>query len=335
MQFQSNISLKKLHTFGVDVKARLYCEINSEEDVIELINSPEFNDNKWLILGEGSDVLFTKDFDGLIVKDSIKGIDQAYENDDFVWVKVSSGENWHSFVEHCVNQNWGGVENLALIPGNVGACPIQNIGAYGAEVKDTIHSLEVFSFENKEFEIVLNEECGFGYRWSTFKHEENKNKYYITSVTFQLSKKPVININYKDVQEEIGKKKPSIKDVFQAVVSIRERKLPDPEKIGNAGSFFKNPYVTNELFESLKKKFPELKGYEEADYIKLPAAQLIDMCGWKGKTENGVGVYQNQALVLCNFGEAKGEDIQKFAEKIQVSVKEKFGIDIHPEVNIY
>ena len=335
MQFQTNISLSHLHTFKVEAKANLFCEINSEEDIVDLVNSPEFKTNKWLILGEGSDVLFTKDFDGLIIKDNIKGIDQVYENDDFVWVKVSSGENWHSFVEHAVNSNWSGIENLALIPGNVGACPIQNIGAYGAEIKDTIHSLEVFNFQTGDFEIILNEECGFGYRWSIFKEEENKYKYYITSVTFQLSKKPEVNINYKDVQEEIGKEYPTIADIFNAIVAIRTRKLPDPKKIGNAGSFFKNPYITKELFEQLKKLFPELKGYEEADYVKLPAAQLIDMCGWKGKVMNDVGVYQNQALVLCNYGNAKGADVKQFAEQIQQSVKDKFGVDIHPEVNIY
>jgi UDP-N-acetylmuramate dehydrogenase len=335
MQFQNNISLKNLHTFGVDVKAKLFCEITSEEEILQLLESKEYQENESLILGEGSDVLFTKDFEGLIIKDNIKGIDQVYENDDSVWVKVSSGENWHTFVAYCVEQNWGGLENLALIPGNVGACPIQNIGAYGAEVKDCIHSLEVLNLENKEFEIILNEECRFGYRWSIFKEEKTKKKFYITSVTFQLKKNPEANINYQDVKDEIGKEKPSIRDVFEAVTNIRTRKLPDPKQIGNAGSFFKNPYISKDVFIKLKKEFPELKGYEESERIKLPAAQLIDLCGWKGKEENNVGVYQNQALVLCNFGEARGEDIKKFAEQIQASVKEKFGIDIHPEVNIY
>ncbi|MBC8343208.1 MAG: UDP-N-acetylmuramate dehydrogenase [Bacteroidetes bacterium] len=335
MLFQQNISLKNLHTFGVEAKAKLFCEISSEDELLELIQSPEFKENKWLILGEGSDVLFSQDFNGLIMKDNIKGIDQVYETDDFAFVKASSGENWHAFVEYCVNQNWGGIESLALIPGNVGASPLQNIGAYGAEVKDTIHSVEVFNFQTHEIEIILNKECGFSYRWSIFKEEQNKNKYFITSVTFRLAKTPVVNINYKDVKEETGKANPSIADVFHAVMAIRTRKLPSPKELGNAGSFFKNPHTSKTHYYELQKVYPDLKGFEEKDSIKLAAAQLIDLCGWKGKVEKGVGVYQQQALVICNYGNAKGSDVIGFAKKIQKSVKEKFGIDLIPEVNIY
>ncbi|MFC2114205.1 UDP-N-acetylmuramate dehydrogenase [Bacteroidota bacterium] len=335
MQFHQNISLKELHTFGVEVKAKLLAEITSEDEIIELFESPEFKKNNWLILGEGSDILFTKDFDGLIIKDNIKGIDQVYENEKSVWVKVSSGENWHSFVGYCVNKNWGGIENLALIPGTVGASPIQNIGAYGAEVKDSIHSLEVINLKNGKQEIFLNDECDFGYRWSIFKEAKNKGKYYISSVTFQLTKNPIPNLKYKDVEEEITQDEPTIADVFHAVVSIRKRKLPDYVETGNAGSFFKNPYISISQYTMLKESFPDLKGFAEEDRVKLPAAQLIDLCGWKGVVEKQVGVYQNQALVLCNYGGAKGKDILEFSRKIQDSVKEKFDVEIIPEVNIY
>jgi len=335
MYFNENISLKPYNTFGVDVNAAYFVEICSDNDLIKLINNQKFKSATKLILGEGSDVLFTKDFDGFVIKDSLKGIEIMHENEDFVWVKAASGENWHTFVEYCVNNNWGGIENLALIPGNVGASPIQNIGAYGAEVKDSFHSLEFIDLQSGRQNLLMKDECRFAYRRSIFKETDFQKNKYITSVSFQLRKNPVINLDYQDIKNEIKEKIPTIKDVFNAVVAIRQRKLPDPAIIGNAGSFFKNPSVSKETFEKLKLDFPELKGFESDYAVKLAAAQLIESCGWKNITENNVGVHHSQALVIVNFGGAKGKDILTYSQKIQKSVFDKFSIELIPEVNIY
>ena len=334
MQIQSNISLKAYNTFGVNVRAKFFCIIRQEEELLELLHHPLLSEEAVFILGEGSDVLFTKDFDGLIIKDELKGIEQVHENDDHVWIKAASGENWHQFVEHCVKQNLGGIENLALIPGTVGAAPIQNIGAYGSELKDSMHSLEAIDMYSGNHEIFMNEECEFDYRWSFFKKPELRSRYYITSVTFRLSKKPCINMNYTDVQQLMQGKEASISNVFDSVVEIRRKKLPDPKELGNAGSFFKNPVVEPSFFEQLKQRYPELKSFAAGDKIKLAAAQLIDMCGWKEVVENNTTVYKNQALVIVNLGGAKGKDIHNFSLKIQESVYHKFGLKLEAEVNI-
>lgn len=335
MQIQESVNLKNLHTFGVDVYAKHYTEINSEDELNKLHQHLKNKHEKYLILGEGSDVLFTQDFDGLIILDRIKGIDKVYETEEFVWVKTSSGENWHEFVRYCVENNWGGIENLALIPGNTGAAPIQNIGAYGVELKDSMHSLEIFDLNSGKISIVMNEECNFAYRWSIFKEEPHKNNSYIISVTFKLRKKPVYNIAYKDLQQELEGKEINLKNIFQAVIDIRSRKLPDPIEMGNAGSFFKNPVISTDKFEELKKTFPQLKGFEQGKGVKVPAAQLIDLCGWKEKPGKNVGVHQNQALVIINHGQASGKEIYEFSKQVQRSVFDTFGIEISPEVNIY
>lgn len=335
MNFLENISLKPFNTFGVEVKARYFAEINSEQDILQLIDNQLFKSLNKLILGEGSDILFTKDFEGLVLKDAIKGIGLMHEDENNVWIKAGSGENWHSFVEYCVNQNWGGIENLALIPGTVGASPIQNIGAYGAEVKNSIHSLEIIDLLTGKKRLMMNDECRFGYRWSIFKEKEWRNRYYIVSVSFMLDKNPILNTEYQDIKDELCTENPTIQDVFNAVVSIRRRKLPDPQVLGNAGSFFKNPVVSYEKYEKLLQKYPDLKGFETRYAIKLAAAQLIEKCGWKGVVENNTGVYHNQALVIVNYGGASGSDILRFAQKIQESVYQTFGIELIPEVNIY
>ena len=334
MNLLENISLKPYNTFGVDVKARYFAEVFSIDDILQIIDNESFKLNQKLILGEGSDILFTRDFDGIIIKDYLKGIELMHENKDFVWLKVASGENWHSLVEYCVNNNWGGLENLALIPGTTGASPVQNIGAYGAEVKDCLHSLEYLDLTNAKLKIMMNEECKFAYRRSIFKENNFRNNKFITSVSFQLAKNPKVNFAYQDVKNEIKTNHPDIKEVFDAVVAIRKRKLPDPAVIGNAGSFFKNPVVSKDRYEKLLLSFPELKGYESDYCVKLAAAQLIDLCGWKNKRENNTGVHQSQALVIVNYGNASGQDIFQFSQKIQQSVYEKFGVELIPEVNI-
>lgn len=334
LSIEENISLKNLHTFHIEVNAKFYCKIKHYEEIFELIEYMKNPLHTMMILGEGSDVLFTKDFNGLIVHDSIKGIEKVYENEDYVWIKANSGENWHELVSYCVELNWGGIENLALIPGNAGAAPIQNIGAYGVEIKDVLHSIEAVDLKSGEELIFMNEELEFDYRWSIFKKPVNKGRYYINSITLKLAKNPEINLKYKDVEEEITSKTPNIKNVFDAIVAIRTRKLPDPNEIGNAGSFFKNPVIDQKQYDELIKTFPDLKSYPSKNGIKLPAAQLIDLCGWKNIKRNHVGVFKNQALVIVNFGNAKGMDVYNFSKEIQLSVKEKFGVQLEPEVNI-
>lgn len=334
LKIEQNISLKHLNTFRVEVYAKYFTEIFTSDELVELIKSPSLRDQKKLVLGEGSDILFTKDFDGLVIKDCMKGIEKVHENDDYVWIRASSGENWHSFVEYCMGQNWGGLENLALIPGNVGAAPIQNIGAYGAELKDSFHSLEFVDLESAKTKIMMKDECKFGYRYSTFKEKNLRNRIYITSVTFRLCKSPQININYQDLQNEIKTSQAAIKDVFDAVVAIRRRKLPDPELIGNAGSFFKNPIVSMEEFQSLKMKYPDIKGFISGNEVKLAAAQLIESCGWKNIRRGDVAVHPAQALVIVNYGNATGREIEEYAAEIRESVFEKYGIHLEAEVNI-
>lgn len=335
MEIRENISLKPYNTFGVDVKCAYFAEIHSPEDIQNIRTEKKFKTLPKLILGEGSDILFTRDFDGLILKDSIKNITIVHEDDDFIWIKASSGENWHSFVKYCVNNNWGGLENLALIPGTVGASPVQNIGAYGAELKDSFHSLEYINLETGKTGFMMNEDCRFAYRRSIFKEEAFRNKIYITSVSFQLAKKPVVNLSYPDLIAEMEGKEPTIHNVFEAVCRIREKKLPDPKVLGNAGSFFKNPVVSKEKYYKLAAEFPELKAYETQYAVKLAAAQLIELCGAKKLKENNVGVHEKQALVIVNYGNASGADILNFAKKIQHLVREKFSIELIPEVNIY
>lgn len=338
MNIKENISLKKYNTFGIDVTARFFSEIFSEEELSELLLSDKIKPLDKLMLGGGSNVLLTHNYDGIVIKISIPGISIINDERDFVLVEAGAGVAWHDLVLFCVENNWGGIENLSLIPGTVGAAPMQNIGAYGQEVKDVFHSLDGVFIDTADRKTFYHDECKFGYRESIFKHEL-KEKFIITKVRLQLAKQPVINISYGSVKRELEKLKitaPTIKDVSNVICGIRISKLPDPVIIGNAGSFFKNPLVSKEKFESLKKDYPEIVFYPAADeQIKLAAGWLIEKCGWKGKRLGNAGSHEKQSLVLVNYGGASGAEILKIAGEIKKSVLEKFGVIIQEEVNIY
>ncbi len=337
MFIQQNISLKHRNTFGIDAYAKEFVEISKVEELVVLVGSFNLTERKFLVIGGGSNILITKDFDGMVIKNTIKGIEKIKEDTDFVWVKSMAGEVWHEFVLYCIGNGYAGLENLSLIPGYVGAAPMQNIGAYGAEIKDTFDALEALEIESGEIISFTNEQCKFGYRESIFKNEA-KGKYIIVSVTFKLSKNPKLNISYGAIQqmlEKNGVSNPSIKDVSDAVIAIRKSKLPDPLILGNAGSFFKNPEISEAQFLKLKSQFPQIVGYPVASgNIKLAAGWLIEQCGWKGKQVGNTGAHKDQALVLVNYGGATGNEIWSLAMDIQKSVQEKFGVTINPEVNI-
>ena len=338
MNLQNDISLKSLNTFDIDVSAKYYTEINFLEDFYALQNESIYKTNKPLVLGGGSNVLFTKNYEGLVIKNNLKGIEIAKEDTDFVWIKVAAGENWHNFVMWCVSKNYGGLENLSLIPGCVGAAPMQNIGAYGVEIKDTCQKVFAINLETGKETVFSNADCKFGYRESVFKNKF-KNKFLITSVIFKLNKKPVFNTSYGAIEQELaamGIKAKSIKAISDAVIKIRSSKLPDPAKIGNAGSFFKNPEVTKEKHDELKQKFEKLVSYplDNGNY-KLAAGWLIEFCGLKGKRNGQAGVHANQALVLVNYGNVTGNEIYKLSQEVLDVVQHTFGIILEREVNIY
>ncbi len=332
-----NISLKPYNTFGIDVKAAQFVSISSVEELQVLCTTFNLSERKKLIFGGGSNILLTQDFDGMAVKIDLKGIDTIKEDDDFVWVKAMSGEVWHDLVMYAVDHNWYGLENLSLIPGCVGAAPMQNIGAYGSEIKDTFEELIAVEIESGKLVKFTNSACKFGYRESTFKNEA-KDKYIIVSVTFKLSKKGILNVQYgaiKDTLAQQGILNPTIKDVSNAVMAIRKSKLPDPKILGNSGSFFKNPEIELNAFESLKVKHPTMPGYPVgSDKIKVPAGWLIEQCGFKGKRIGNTGAHKDQALVLVNYGGATGNEIFSLAKQIQATVFQTYGIQITPEVNI-
>src|ERR1043165_520372 len=326
MQIGKNISLKHLNTFGIDAAARYFSAFSNLEEMREILSSNTAVSANKLILGGGSNLLFTKDFDGIVVKNNIKGISVIREDADHVYVKAGAGEVWHELVMFCIANNYPGLENLSLIPGNVGASPMQNIGAYGVEIKDHFYELEAFHIHDKSVQAFNAASCKFGYRESVFKHEL-KNRFIITSVTFKLPKKPVFNTSYGAIEtalQNTGVKELSIKAISQAVVNIRSSKLPDPAKIGNAGSFFKNPVIGTEHFEKLKTEFPGIVSYPAPDGVKLAAGWLIEQTGWKGKTIGDAGVHKLQALVLVNYGNATGAEIFDLSQKVMDSVKEKF-----------
>jgi UDP-N-acetylmuramate dehydrogenase len=335
-----NVPLRAYNSFHMDVKSRYYAEVKSIEDVHEAIKSgklAKLGENGHFILGGGSNILFTRDYDGLVLRVSNKGIESHFEEHETVLVIASAGENWHGFVTWCVDHGYGGLENLSLIPGNVGSCPIQNIGAYGVEVKDCFHSLEAIDLETGEIRVFSKEECRFDYRDSIFK-QELKGKYIIWTVTFKLNRNAQVQLEYGAIKQELsdlGIEYPGISDVSQAVINIRQSKLPDPEKLGNAGSFFKNPVVDFKFSEKLKESFPNLVSYPtNGDKVKLAAGWLIEQCGWKGYRDGYVGVHESQALVLVNYGNAKGSELLTLAHKIQNSVYERFGVKLEMEVNI-
>ncbi|WP_281979386.1 UDP-N-acetylmuramate dehydrogenase [Tenacibaculum mesophilum] len=334
MNIQENISLKEYNTFGIDVNAKRFVSITSVYQLQQLLKEEK---NLFLISG-GSNMLLTKDIENLVVHINIKGISIDRENPNNIHLTVNAGENWHEFVLWCVSQNYGGLENLSLIPGNVGTCPIQNIGAYGVEVKDTITKVEAVEIKTGKLVSFSAEECQFGYRNSIFKNEA-KGKYVLTSVSFQLTKNNhKLNTSYGAIESELASKditNPTIKDISDAVIAIRQSKLPDPKEIGNSGSFFKNPVISREHFEKLQKKYPNTPSYVISDTeIKVPAGWLIEQSGFKGKRFGDYGVHEKQALVLVNYGNAKGNEIYELAQNIQLTIKEKFNINLEIEVNI-
>tara|TARA_B100001250_G_scaffold69116_1_gene55430 strand:- start:6111 stop:7127 length:1017 start_codon:yes stop_codon:yes gene_type:complete len=336
LKFQENYCLKEHNTFGINVKAKYFSKFESTEELKEIINSEIYNRNKTFILGEGSNILLTKDFNGLILHNKITGIDILNDNQRYTIVTVGGGVNWHEFVTWSVNKGLSGIENLALIPGTVGASPVQNIGAYGMEVKDSITKVHAFEIKKKKTKVFTNKECKFEYRTSVFK-ESLKTKMIITQVEFKLLKTALNKIAYGDIKEELNilKLKPSPRNIAHAVINIRNRKLPNPAEIGNSGSFFKNPIISTNKFESLKIKFPKIVGYKASKCeTKLAAGWLIDNAGLKGYRKGDAGVHKHQALVLVNYKEAHGKEILQLARKIQDAILEKYGIKIEPEVNI-
>lgn len=335
---QNQVDLQPYNTFGIRAFAKHFTSVNSQKETIALFSHDIFKKEKHVFLGGGSNILLTKDFDGLVVKIDLKGISTAREDDDYITLKVGAGEVWNDFVMYCVDRNLGGIENLSLIPGTVGAAPMQNIGAYGVEVKNIIESVEAIEIASGSLKHFSNADCKFGYRESIFK-QELKGKYVISSVTLTLSKKNhKYVISYGAIGETLkqqGIDNVSIKAISDAVVNIRRSKLPDPKVIGNAGSFFKNPSIQAELYDFIKKDYPTAPSFpSENGLIKLPAGWLIEQCGWKGKTFNNIGVHKDQALVLVNYGGGVGSDIWQLAMNIQQSVREKFSITLQPEVNV-
>ena len=337
MNIIENYPLLKLNTFGVDVKAKYFTSINTINELIEATKTNVFKDLELLILGGGSNILFTKDFDGLVILNNIKGKEIISQNQQSIFLKIGAGENWHELVMYCVDNGWGGIENLSLIPGNTGTAPMQNIGAYGVEIKETFLELEALEISSGKIVKFNNSDCEFGYRESVFKNKM-KNQYIILNITLELKKNPVLNINYGDVKailESQNIKNPAIKEVSNAIIRIRQSKLPDPKKIGNSGSFFKNPLVSLNQLELIKKNYPNIVNYEiNENEFKIAAGWLIERAGWKGKKFNNYGVHEKQALVLVNYGLANGMEIFDLSEKIILDIKDKFGITLEREVNI-
>ncbi|NOX47263.1 MAG: UDP-N-acetylmuramate dehydrogenase [Chlorobi bacterium] len=337
MEIIENFSLKKLNTFGLSVDGKYFAHVASMDDLLETKDFIAENNCRFMVLGGGSNVLFLNDYDGLIISNGLKGVEILKEDEEHVVVKAMGGENWDGFVSWCVQNNFAGLENLSLIPGSIGASPIQNIGAYGVEMKDYFVGLEAFHWETGKIQTWAYNDCRFGYRNSIFKNEL-KGKTVILSVTFRLDKNPIFKTGYGAIREEVDKMgitKLSIGAIRDAVISIRERKLPSPKEIGNAGSFFKNPVIPEMQFLSLKKTYPKIVSYKLPDgNHKLAAGWLIDRAGWKGKRTGDAGVHKKQALVLVNHGNATGKEIIQLATEIEKSVKEMFGVELEKEVNV-
>ena len=336
MEIQTNFSLKNYNTFGIEAKAKQFVSVQSVTDLKTILN--QYKAKKKFILGGGSNMLLTQDIDALVIHVDLKGKKIIKEDNDFAWVESQAGENWHEFVIWTIDQNLGGLENMSLIPGNVGTTPVQNIGAYGTEIKDTFDTCEAISIESQEMKTFTNSACHFGYRESVFKNEV-KDQYIITSVVFKLTKRNhKINTSYGDITAELAKNNitnPTLKDVSNAVITIRQSKLPDPKELGNSGSFFKNPILLKSDFEKIHQQFPEMKYYEiSATEVKVPAGWLIEQAGFKGKRFGDAGIHKNQALVLVNYGNATGQEILDVSKNIQETIFKTFGIHIEAEVNV-
>jgi len=336
MQIQHNFSLKKHNTFGIEAYAKQFVAVHTVEELKTIVQ--ENQNQKKFILGGGSNMLLTQDIDALVIHIDLKGKKILKEDDDFVWVESMAGENWHEFVLWTIDQNFGGLENMSLIPGNVGTTPVQNIGAYGTEIKDTFVSCEAMNIATQEMKTFTKEECKFGYRESIFKHEV-KDQFIITSVVFKLTKRNHrINISYGDITKELEKQNvvtPTLKDVSNAVIAIRQSKLPDPKELGNSGSFFKNPIISKSYYEKIHTLHPEMPHYVISETeVKVPAGWLIERAGFKGKRFGDAGIHKNQALVLVNYGNATGQEILAVSKDIQATVLKEFGIAIEAEVNV-
>ena len=331
---QTNKNLKEYNTFGISVKAEMFAVFSSIEELKQILSFR--NDKKLLVLGGGSNLLLTKDFDGLVIKNQIKRFEVIEETVSEVIVESGAGENWHEFVLNCIDKGFGGIENLSLIPGSVGASPMQNIGAYGVEIKDVFESLSAYHIASGEIHYFDKTKCEFGYRESIFKNKV-KGEYIILTVTFRLTKNPTINSSYGAINEQLkvmGIQVPTIKELSAAVIAIRQSKLPDPKIIGNAGSFFKNPTVDNVLLEKIQENYPDIPNYSAENGRKLAAGWLIEKAGWKGRTFDNYGVHKLQALVLVNYGNCTGQEIFDLSSQIIQDVFEKFGVLLEREVNI-
>lgn len=334
MRIEQNYSLLKHNTFNLEVKTRWFVEYENETDLQNLLRDEYFFSQTFWHIGQGSNLLFLSDFNGVIVHSAIKGIETIKEDEESVWLKVGASEDWDSFVEYCVSKGWGGIENLSLIPGEVGASAFQNIGAYGVEAADRIEEVHAYFLENGEKKVFTNEQCKYSYRHSFFKEKENKGLYYITHVVYKLDKKPSFSLEYGNVKTLLEGKEINLRTIREAIISIRETKLPDPKLTGNAGSFFMNPYISIEHYEKLKVNFPEMPHYPiDEEKVKVPAAWLIDKAGLKGYSLGGAAVSEQQPLVLINKNNATGEDIKLLAEDVQNKIKELFDIELRPEVN--
>lgn len=336
MQIQENISLKAYNTFGIDVSTRYFTEFHRDDDIEEFFSQPGEEQFPLLFLGGGSNVLFSKDFPGTVICVRTRGIFKLMEDKDHVYIRIAAGEVWDDVVKYAVNHNLGGIENLSLIPGLAGAGPIQNIGAYGVELRDVIYSIEVADIRARHFRAFRPQDCEFGYRTSLFK-KKGKDRFLVTGLCLRLDKHPVLKLDYGDIRKELeaeGVGEPGISDVRKVIIAIRRRKLPDPAIIGNAGSFFMNPVISPGDYSDLLRENPGIPSYRNGDEIKVPGAWLIEKCGWKGKRIGNAGVHMNQPLVLVNYGSASGREILHLAEAIIASIKDRFGITLETEVNI-
>lgn len=335
MEILKNQSLLNYNTFGINAEAAYFANATTLDEIKEALVFAK--DKPILILGGGSNLLLLKDWEGLVLHIDLKGIDHLGEDNEYLYIKAAAGENWHQFVLYCIEQNFAGVENLSLIPGNVGAGPMQNIGAYGVELKDIFYELEALNRKDLSIRKFSKEECEFDYRSSIFKTSA-RDQYIILNVTFKLLREPKLNMQYGAIEEQLkgmGVTTPDIKDISDAIIAIRQSKLPDPAVVGNAGSFFKNPVISQEYFETLKSQYPEISAYPQANgTVKIAAGWLIEKAGWKGKRIGNFGVHANQALVLVNYGGAKGNDIYQLSEDIVLDIQAKFGIELEREVNM-
>ncbi|NCI45940.1 UDP-N-acetylmuramate dehydrogenase [Sediminibacterium soli] len=335
MQVIANQSLQAYNSFGIDASAKYFAAFASCPQLQELLG--DFGQEQRLVLGGGSNLLFTGDFNGIVLKNELRGMELVAEDEQHYYVTVQAGENWHEFVQYCLQRNYAGLENLSLIPGNAGASPMQNIGAYGVEIKDVFHSLDAWHIGDRSLQTFSLNDCAFGYRESVFK-KKYKDQFVILNVTFRLNKVPVFNTGYGVIEQElerIGVTSLSIQAIAEAVIRIRSSKLPDPKKIGNAGSFFKNPIIPTEQYQRLLGSYADMPGFAAApSQTKVPAGWLIEKAGWKGYREGDAGCYEKQALVLVNYGHASGSDIYALSEKIIQSVRERFSIPLEREVNM-